>query len=79
MASNETIANVVLRDLDLNFKHQTFQVTSKDWTKISIIITIGYEVLYLHSNCITANVVHHDHDLHFQGHEFINAKASKKC
>ena len=54
-----------------------------DRTNITIVII--YEVRYMPWNETTENVVHHDLDLQFQGHEFLNGKisktvtASKKC
>ena len=71
-----TFVKIVLRDLDINFQVQIFEediMTSKCWKKnANIIVAIGYEVRYSSSNCVTANVVHHNLDLNNQGHEFGN-------
>ena len=75
--------NVVLNDPDLNFQGQTFPV--------AILTSIGWKMQTLllpsdgKSNGATANVVHHDFDLHFQVYKFLNvniskmARASEKC
>ena len=64
----ESNANVVLRDIDLNFQSQSFQV---------FILTNGGN--YKHDYChqigrqvfaIEWRYVHQDFDLHYQGHEF---------
>ena len=65
-------AKIVLRDFELNFQDQTFQVTiltSKRSKNSNITIAIIKKVRYLPSNGTTANVIHPDLDLHFQGHE----------
>ena len=68
-----SLPKIVLCDLDLNFLGQTIQVaivTSKRSKNANFTIAIRKEVRYLPSNGATANVVHHDHDLHFQDHKF---------
>ena len=72
MPSNLTISNVVLHDLSLNFKGKTFQLailTSKRSKNANITIAIRLEVRYLQTNGANTNAVHHDLDLHCQGHE----------
>ena len=45
--------------------------------RAKITIAIKFEVEHLPSNGATANVIHNDPDLHFQGHEFWNVNISK--
>ena len=78
LPSKGTIANVVHRDLDLNFQGQVIQwLFWQGLEKRSITIAIRWEVRYLPSNGATASVVHHDLDLHFQGYEFWSMTISK--
>ena len=88
LSSNWTDMNDVLCSLDLNFQDKTFQVSilaSKALQNSNITIAIRREVRYLSSNGDTANVVNHDHGLHFQGNEFwnvnisITVRASENC
>ena len=46
-------------------------------TSIFKVKVLAWEVEYLPSNGATANVVRHDRDLYFQGHEFLNVNISK--
>ena len=64
--------NVLLNDHDLNFQDQTFRLailTGIGWKNANITIANGLEVMYLPSNCFTANIVRRDFDVHFQGYE----------
>ena len=68
MPSSETIANIILHDLDLIFPGEPFQVaisTNKRWKNSNITIVNRKEVRYLPSNEATANVVCHALDLYF--------------
>ena len=58
----------VFCDVDLRFQGQTFQVailSTKVWKQANSTLAIRLEVMYLPSHCATANVVHHDLDLHY--------------
>ena len=45
--------------------------------RIHITIAIKYEVMYLPSNGTIVNVVHHDINLHFQGHKISSVNIMK--
>ena len=86
LSSNEVNANVVFSDLDLNCRGQSFQLailTSKRWKMLTLLLPSYWKspaflcVGNFPSNCATANVVYHDLDLYFQGHEFWNVNISK--
>ena len=76
--SNSQSPVLQLFDLDLHFKVKVlaFFLASRIFRKQrklekNITTVIRWEVIYLPSNGDTGNVVHHDLDLHFQGHEFL--------
>ena len=64
-----------LYEFDLNFQDQTYKwaiLTSIGCKNFTITIANRYEVRYLPSYGATANAVHRDFCLHFQGHEISN-------
>ena len=63
----------LLHDLELNYQGQTFQVTilkTKGLKNTNNTVAIRWKVRHLPSYGATATVVHHDLDLHSQGHTF---------
>ena len=78
LPSNGVIAKIALRDLDLHFQGQTFQVAILRSKRCKTASNTN-SIIYSKSGICrrTANVVRHDLDLYFQGHEFWNVNGSK--
>ena len=79
LPSNDTIANVVLHDLDLNFQGQTFQVDILTSKGLKYIHYYWHQIRrYLSSNGATASVLHNDLDLQFKVTNFESWTSRKR-